>query len=76
MQPRLHLLTDDQLDPELRTWLDGTDHDFVVRAYGQTPDFAKAFNIFYRPLRFAGRLSPELKELVRLKVADCNGCMY
>ncbi len=73
---RLSLLTDEELDPELRSWLNGTDSDLSLRAYAHAPELLKSFTAFFKPLRFGGRLEPELKELLRLKVAELNDCSF
>ena len=73
---RLRLLADDEMDPEVRSWLDGSDGDTEIRMFAHAPDFLKSFTAFMTPLRTGGRLEPELKELVRLKLAELNDCSY
>jgi hypothetical protein len=46
----------------------------IVRAMGQNPELSKQFYPFYIGVRLKGLLDSRLKELVRLKVAELNGC--
>ncbi len=73
---RIRLLADEEMDPEIRSWLDGSDGDTEVRMFAQTPELLKSFTTFITPLRTGGLLDPELKELVRLKLAELNDCSY
>ena len=77
---RLDLLPREQLDPELLATLETFERacpDFnpaVFQAMGQNPELSKAFYRFYIPARLNGLLTPKLKELVRLKIAQLNAC--
>ncbi|HIF42754.1 MAG TPA: hypothetical protein EYQ67_01210 [Dehalococcoidia bacterium] len=46
----------------------------IFQAAGNLPDAYEAFWDFYGPLKLEGLLEQRLKELVRLKIADANGC--
>ena len=46
----------------------------IFQAAGNLPEAYEAFWDFYGPLKLEGLLEQRLKELVRLKIADANGC--
>jgi alkylhydroperoxidase family enzyme len=70
----LPALPPDQIaDPELAAMARETG-DEMFGVYGQAPEAFRAFLAFYRPLKYGGRLPFALKELVRLRIAELNGC--
>ena len=72
---RLRVLSVEEIgDPDLRSMMEATPGDEIFGIYGHCPDFFKAFLQFLRPLKYSGRLSFALKELVRLKIAELNEC--
>jgi len=46
----------------------------VLRAVAHRPDMFDAYFSFYYPAHQGGLVEPELKELVRLKIARLNDC--
>ena len=48
--------------------------DEMFGVYGHCPEAFAAFLQFYRPLKYGGHLPFALKELVRLRIAELNGC--
>lgn len=60
-------------DPELAALAHSTG-DEMFGVYGHAPEAFRAFLEFYRPLKYGGRLPFELKELVRLRIAELNAC--
>lgn len=60
-------------DPELAAMARASG-DEMFGVYGHAPDAFRAFLAFYRPLKYGGRLPFALKELVRLRIAELNGC--
>jgi hypothetical protein len=77
---RLDPVPRDQLDPELNATLDAfikgapEFNPLVFQTMGNNPEVSKAFYNFYIPIRNDSRLDVKLKELVRLKIAQLNGC--
>ena len=45
-----------------------------LRAMALRPDMFDAYNAFYYPSHQGGIVEPDLKELVRLKIARLNDC--
>jgi alkylhydroperoxidase family enzyme len=60
-------------DPELRALAEASG-DEMFGVYGHCPEAFSRFLAFYRPLKYGGRLPFELKELVRLRIAELNDC--
>ena len=72
--PGLKTLSPDELaDPDLRAMMEETG-DEMFGIYGHRPDLFKAFLDFYLLGKSAGELPFELKELVRLRIAELNQC--
>ena len=46
----------------------------VLRAVAHVPEMFDAYFAFYYPAHQGGVVEPELKELVRLKIARLNDC--
>jgi hypothetical protein len=70
----------ERLDPELKAMLekweaDGGDPNFV-RTFGRLPERLRRFVEFYSPLVRKGLVEHRTKELVRLRLAQLNGCHY
>ncbi len=75
---RIRLKTDDELAPEVLERIHaaeaaGNDAS-VLRGLAHHQDFFDEFNKFYFPAHTGGCVEPELKELVRLKIARLNDC--
>jgi hypothetical protein len=75
---RIRLLKDDELTPEVRAQVEqieasGADAS-VLRAVAHRQDMFDAYFKFYYPAHQDGLVEPELKELVRLKIARLNDC--
>jgi len=75
---RIGLLADDTLpEDKLRqiqaVEASGADAS-VLRAVAHRPDMFDAYFSFYYPAHEGGIIEPELKELVRLKIARLNDC--
>jgi hypothetical protein len=75
---RIRLLDDAELDPAARARVQaveaaGADAS-VLRAVGHRQDMFDRYFAFYYPAHQEGRVEPELKELVRLKIARLNDC--
>jgi alkylhydroperoxidase family enzyme len=83
---RLELKEPDELAPYLRELHDGADDPdwstrHVARAFAAAPDLLENYLSFYYPWHSnaddaagVARLTPRLKELVRLRIATLNGC--
>ena len=72
---RLDVLPSEAIDdPDLRKMMQETGGDEMFGVYGLHPSLFKGFLNFYIPAKFNGLLSFNLKELVRLRVADLNDC--
>ncbi len=70
----LPTLTADQLaDPDLRRMMEKSG-DEMFGVFGHQPELFKAFLDFYLDGKFRGVLPFELKELVRLRIAELNQC--
>lgn len=76
---RLSILRDDQLPPDLRDQARDADQNgansTVLRVMGHRPDMLEAYFKFYYPLHSGGVVPPELKEMVRLRIAELNQCL-
>ena len=75
---RIRLLSDDELSPTARDQIlameaAGRDAS-VARAVGHRQEMFDAYFRFYGPSHQGGIVEPDLKELVRLKVARLNDC--
>ena len=75
---RIRLLEDDELTPEVRTQVEqaeasGADAS-VLRAVAHRQEMFDEYFKFYYPAHQGGLVEPELKELVRLKIARLNDC--
>ena len=75
---RIRLLEDDELTPEVRTQVEqvetlGADAS-VLRAVAHRQEMFDQYFKFYYPAHQGGVVEPELKELVRLKIARLNDC--
>ncbi len=75
---RIRLLEDDELAQEVRTQVEtveasGADAS-VLRAVAHRQDMFDEYFKFYYPAHEGGIVEPELKELVRLKIARLNDC--
>jgi len=75
---RIRLLEDDELTPEARAQVEqveasGADAS-VLRAVAHRQEMFDEYFKFYYPSHQGGLVEPELKELVRLKIARLNDC--
>ena len=75
---RIRLLHDEELDDTTRERVQdaeaaGRDAS-VMRGLAQHQAFFDQYNQFYFPAHNGGLVEPELKELVRLKIARLNDC--
>ena len=75
---RIRLLADEELPPETAKQvaaIEGAGGDASVsRALAHHPELFERYFRFYSRSHDEGLLEPELKELVRLKVARLNDC--
>jgi len=75
---RIKLVPTEDLPPRMREIAKGAEahklNPAIFQAAGNLPDAYEAFWDFYDPLKLEGLLEQRLKELVRLKIADANGC--
>jgi len=75
---RIKLVPTEDLPPKMREIAKGAEahklNPAIFQAAGNLPDAYEAFWDFYGPLKLEGLLEQRLKELVRLKIADANGC--
>lgn len=69
------LIDPDNLPADLRPMMGGRAGEFI-RAFAHQPDVLRSFLTFYNPLRDRGRLDPVLKETVRIRIAQLNGCQF
>lgn len=75
---RIRLLEDDELAPEVAERVKaaeaaGNDAS-PLRGMAHHQSFFDQYNQFYFPAHTSGLIEPELKELVRLKIARLNDC--
>jgi hypothetical protein len=75
---RIRLLPDEELDEAARTRVraveaSGADAS-VLRAIAHLQDMFDRYFAFYYPAHQGGLVEPQLKELVRLKIARLNDC--
>lgn len=75
---RISLLEDDQLNPQARRQVESVEASgadaSVLRAVGHRQDMFDQYFKFYYPSHQGGIVEPDLKELVRLKIARLNDC--
>jgi len=75
---QIRLLTDAELTPAVREQvraMEAAGRDAsVARALGNRQDMFDAYFRFYAPTHSGGIVEPDLKELVRLKIARLNDC--
>jgi len=75
---RIKLVPTEDLPPKMRDIAKGAEahklNPAIFQAAGNLPEAYEAFWNFYGPLKLEGLLEQRLKELVRLKIADANGC--
>ena len=75
---RIRLLADDELPPDTAKQvaaIEGAGGDASVsRALAHHPELFERYFRFYSRSHDEGLLEPELKELVRLKIARLNDC--
>ena len=79
---RMPLVEPEALPPYLKTIHDATPQDnwlgrHFARVFGPNPELVQDYQAFYYPWHSgaSGRLSPRLKELIRLRIATLNGCV-
>lgn len=75
---RIRLLPDEELSGDVRARVhaveaSGADAS-VLRAVAHRQDMFDRYFAFYYPAHQGGLVEPELKELVRLKIARLNDC--
>lgn len=75
---RIELLTDERLSADKRAQVQaleaqGSDTG-AMRATAHLPEMFDAYYSFYFPAHQVGIVEPDLKELVRLKIARLNDC--
>lgn len=74
---RLSVLDKSQLTPEfaeLAEKAETTGHATVFQVLGHRPDMFHNYFQFYYPSHEGGAVTPVIKELVRLKIAQLNNC--
>lgn len=75
---RIRLFEDGELDParlaQVTAVEQGGGDASVLRAIAHRPDMFERYFEFYSPAHQNGVVEPELKELVRLKIARLNDC--
>ena len=77
---RIEPLAIQDVDPELHPVCEESERQIgtsaSVRTYARNPAVMKALTAFRAALAKESTLDPVLRELVRLKVANLNGCRY
>ena len=75
---RIRLLDDEELSPQAAAQVQAAEaagrDASVLRAVGHRQDMFDRYFAFYYPAHQGGSVEPELKELVRLKIARLNDC--
>ena len=75
---RIPLLSDEELPPASAAQVSAIEESggdaSVSRALAHHPDFFERYFRFYARSHEEGLVEPELKELVRLKIARLNDC--
>lgn len=75
---RIRLLPDEELPEATREQVEATEtagaDASVLRGLAQHQQFFDSYFQFYYPAHNGGLIPPELKELVRLKIARLNDC--
>jgi len=75
---RIDLLPDDALNEATRAQVQAAENAgadaSVLRGLAQHQSFFDSYFQFYYPAHNEGLLEPDLKELVRLKIARLNDC--
>jgi hypothetical protein len=75
---RIRLLPDEALSDEVRARVNAVEASgadaSVLRAVAHRQDMFDRYFAFYYPAHQGGLVEPELKELVRLKIARLNDC--
>ena len=75
---RIRLLENDELTPEVRTQVENVEASGAdaseLRAVAHRQEMFDEYFKFYYPAHQGGLVEPELKELVRLKIARLNDC--
>ncbi len=76
--PRISLLKDDELSPEMLEQVQAIEKDggdaSAFRATSQRQDMFDSYFNFYYTTHEGGIVEADLKELVRLKIARLNDC--
>jgi alkylhydroperoxidase family enzyme len=76
---RLSVLGNEQLAPEMRKQAEAADQagagSTLLRVLGHRPEMFEAYFRFYYPMHNGGVVPPELKEMVRLRIAELNQCL-
>ncbi len=79
LMSRLSVLGNEQLAPEMRKQAEAADQagasSTVLRVLGHRPEMFEAYFRFYYPMHNGGVVPPELKEMVRLRIAELNQCL-
>jgi alkylhydroperoxidase family enzyme len=77
---RVKAIEYEELPPELQRLADVyTDRDASwdhLRVLAHRPEMYEAYYKFLYPLHTEGVVEPALKELVRLKIAELNQCLF
>jgi hypothetical protein len=75
---RLTILGDQELTPALREQAQAADRagatSTVLRVLAHRPEMIESYFKFYYPAHNGGALSADLKEMVRLRIAEHNSC--
>jgi alkylhydroperoxidase family enzyme len=76
---RLNPLENEQMAGDFRQQAEAADakgtDSTVLRVLAHRPDMLESYFKFYYPLHNSGVVSPALKELVRLRIAELNQCL-
>lgn len=75
-QPRLRLLSNEELPPSWAARLGPDEQNDILRIFGHHPDLFKRWNDFYRTIMQDGAVSMRVKELMRLRIAQLNECVF
>ena len=74
---RLSILPKEKLTPEFSEMAEKAEETgaaTVFQVLGHRPEMFESYFKFYYPTHDGGVVSPALKELVRLKIAQLNNC--
>ena len=73
-EPRLRLLTNDELPPNVAARLQPGQQNDIARIFYHHPELLGRWNDFYKMIMRDGAVPMRVKELMRLRIARLNEC--